>query len=122
MDGETGEVLWSQHYSGEPASNESACGITSDRDGNPFVTGRVHTPTRGDDIFVAKLAMDDGRTIWIRFIPGAVDNVSEKCGLVAPMDNGDAAMVNRTWLSGRAYDVVAERYAAADGAAGTSWS
>ena len=45
--------------------------------------------------------------------------MSEKVGWLAVCDNGDAVMCNRVWSSSTGYDVILQRYAAADGA--TVW-
>jgi hypothetical protein len=61
----------------------------------------------------------DGSTVWSRPIPGALDNVTEKIGWLVVCDDGDAIMGNRIWSSTTGYDVILQRYAAADGA--TVW-
>ncbi len=77
MDGETGEFLWSQHYTGTADYNESAFAIACDADGNAFVTGRNHSVTGLDQIFTMKLSFLDGEVIWEREIGGS-DNQDDR--------------------------------------------
>jgi hypothetical protein len=76
VDAETGEVLWLQHYPGEPNNNESVYGIACDPDGNAFITGRLHTEFRADEVLVAKLDQADGSIMWMKLLGGLYDDAA----------------------------------------------
>ena len=76
MDGETGEVLWSQHFASPSANNESLYSICADAQGNALITGRWYNGATHEDIVVMKLDAGDGHTLWQRLLdgPGHLDD------------------------------------------------
>jgi hypothetical protein len=70
MDGETGEVLWSQHYASADGLNEAALAITCDSQNNAYFTGRATVGTQGDQIVTMKLDAESGNILWNDFRGG----------------------------------------------------
>lgn len=87
MDGETGEDLWSQHFTGPGDYNESVHSIACDDLGNAFVTGRAYNGSNGYDIITLKLDASDGDVVWSDF-EGGTDDLDD-CGwsIVVGPDN-----------------------------------
>jgi hypothetical protein len=112
-----GEPQWQRLIGGGYDDRGWAIGIGPD--GNPMVTGILSNGDGTAQFITFKLRGSDGSTVWSRPIPGALDNVTEKIGWLVVCDDGDAIMGNRTWSSTTGYDVILQRYAAADGA--TVW-
>jgi len=70
MDGETGEVLWSQHYASPEGLNEAALAIACDSQNNAFFAGRATVGTQGDQMLTMKLDADNGVIMWSDFRGG----------------------------------------------------
>ena len=70
MDGETGEVLWSQHYASDDGLNEAALAVTCDSQNNVFIAGRATVGTQGDQMLTMKLDASTGNILWSDFRGG----------------------------------------------------
>lgn len=75
----TGNVAWAKNFGG--SSNDSAFGISVDRNGGVYLTGDFQqtvnfgtatlTSNGGSDVFALKLNSNDGNTIWAKSFGGA---------------------------------------------------
>ncbi len=115
-----GAILWNDLYGGADSQSDRGWAIAVGPDDNPVVTGITTNLDGTANFLTRKLANSDGAEIWVRSLPGAVNNLEQRAGWLAACDNGDIVMANRTWTASTSYDVVLHRYAAADGA--TVWA
>ncbi len=110
-----GEILWRVHDSGPLRLDDRGWSIAVGPDDHPVVTGIHSAPTDPANFRTFKLDTADGSERWGQTVVGAVNFIGREAGWLAVADNGDIFMMNRTWQAGAAYDVVLQRYAAADG-------
>jgi hypothetical protein len=115
-----GDILWNDLYGGVDDQYDRGWTIAVGPDGNPVVTGITGNADGTANYLTRKLSNQDGSQIWVRSLPGAVNNIEERAGWLAVCDNGDMVMANRTWTTTTSYDVILHRYAASDGA--TVWT
>jgi len=109
-----GDILWTKWIGGTAGENDVAWSVAVGPDDQPVVTGFVVNAGNDAVYLTRKLDNADGHQIWEDQAPGAVSNIDVRTGWLAVMDDGDLAMVNRTFGS-NGYDVVLKRYAAQDG-------
>ncbi|MGD8395528.1 MAG: PQQ-binding-like beta-propeller repeat protein [Candidatus Eiseniibacteriota bacterium] len=110
-----GEILWQSAVSGPSRQDDRAWAIVVDAQDDPIVTGVVGTPVDPALYVTCKFDGADGDEIWRRDVSGAVNHIDRRAGWLALCDDGDVVMANRTWAGDASYDVVLQRYAAADG-------
>lgn len=118
LDGTDGQILWTEHIGGSAGLDDIAWDVVVGPDGHPVITGYI--VQEGEEAFylTRKMHSADGSTVWERVEPGALYNVEVRSGWLAVMDDGDIVMAHRTF-GANGYDVVLQRYVAADGA--TVW-
>lgn len=119
LDGNDGQILWTQYVGGAALQDDIAWDIVVGPDGNPVITGYIVDAGNAAYYFTRKLAALDGAMMWERIEPGALNNIEVRSGWLGVMDDGDIVMCHRTFGS-NGYDVVLKRYAASDGA--TVWA
>ena len=75
MDGETGQLVWSESYS--TLNNERPAAAAADAEGHLYTVGRAFSDDELYDIVVQKYHADYGTTQWTRFIAssGHLDDV-----------------------------------------------
>jgi outer membrane protein assembly factor BamB len=110
-----GEILWRVHDDDRYRLDDRGWAIVVGPDDDPVVTGVLTTPTDPADFRTFKLRTFDGSPRWSRTVPGAVNFLGRAGGWLAVCDDGDVVMANRTWDAATSYDVVLQRYDAADG-------
>jgi hypothetical protein len=114
-----GHVLWMKTFDGPAHLDDRGWNLMMGQGDNPVITGIVQTSDSDASFFTAKLNNVNGGTIWQQLLPGAINNIDDRCGWLASTDSGDVILVNKTWVTGLGYEVLAHRFAAANGA--TVW-
>lgn len=112
---ETGINEWTQQIASPAYLDDIGWDIAIDSQGRIVVNGLLGTSPSAADVLTAVLDPTFGEEVWRVEKPGGVYNIESMAGWLAIADNDDVIMVTRAWSSTSGYDVVLERYAAADG-------
>jgi uncharacterized delta-60 repeat protein len=106
--GEDGDTKWVKRYNGPGNSFDQATAITSDEQGNVYVTGS----SIGDDRFsdYATIKYDkDGNTKWVKRYNGPVNN-SDRAVAIAVDASGNVYVTGTSWGSGTFEDYATIKY------------
>ena len=93
--------------------NDRFWDVICDDDDNIIATG-VAFDGDGEALFSTLKLDSEGGVIWLREESGAVQNTT-RAGWLDLDATGNVVMVNRSWVSGEAYNVILRKYAAGDG-------
>ena len=115
-----GSIVWNTRVDGPEHGNDRAYDVVLDAAGDLIFTGISVNADVTADYLTVKLAAADGRVLWTRRDPDALDNDNRAGWIGLAPDGLDVIVANRTWLSGHSFDVVLFRYAGANGA--RQWS
>lgn len=114
VNGATGDLVWVEHYDGGFNLNDRAADVAVRDDGQIVITGVGVNPDENASYQTYLLDAADGHALWEQRQPGAVNN-ENLAGWLGLTAGGDAIVANRTWFSGHSFDVILQRYDAADG-------
>jgi len=70
LDGETGQLVWFQHYASTAGLDEAAHAIACDQNDDVIFTGRGNIEGRGSEMLTIKLDRDDGHVLWTDYRGG----------------------------------------------------
>jgi hypothetical protein len=82
LDGESGEVLWDQHYASIEGVDESVDAVAVDSQGNAYAAGRAFVSGRGTEIITLKLDAADGHVVWAE-LSGGSDHLDDRAWDIA---------------------------------------
>ncbi len=111
---EDGAILWKSFDGGADFRDDRAWAVAVGPDDHPVVTGVSINADETASFLTIKYDKDSGDEIWRRRVNGAVNDQS-RSGWIGCDAAGNVVMANRTWRPGVSYDVVLQKYAAADG-------
>ncbi|MDC0671017.1 hypothetical protein [Nannocystis radixulma] len=99
--GSDGHVLWTMDHDGaEPMSDDRASGIALAPDGDVVVAGDVTDDPLGGDVWVRKLAADDGAEVWTAGWSGAGNGMfsNDDAGRLAVAADGSVYVGAREYV------------------------